>query len=107
MDLGYYEYHLFHRIDQQGGFFIGRLKRQVLDVTVELAFELRKCCPAPKITSIARLLRCCGLTEHEWAYRRRRVVTSRKTKRPGQGCRGANGGGVEPFENALNAMFAG
>jgi IS4 transposase len=26
MDLGYYDFHLFHRIDQQGGYFISRVK---------------------------------------------------------------------------------
>lgn len=76
MDLGYYDFHLFHRIDQQDGSFIsrvksnanptivrsnrscrgrsidlagkklqdvlGRLKRQVIDVTVALDVQLRK-----------------------------------------------------------------
>lgn len=76
MDLAYYDFHLFHRIDQQDGFFISRVKssanpditgsnitcpgrsielagkklqevirrlhRRVLDVTVEVAIQLRK-----------------------------------------------------------------
>ena len=76
MDLGYYDFHLFHRIDQQDGSFVsrvksnanptivrsnrscrgrsidlagkklqdvlGRLKRQVIDVTVALDVQLRK-----------------------------------------------------------------
>lgn len=97
LDLGDYDFHLFHRIDQQDGFFISRvktnanpwivrsnstcsgnaidlagkklqevldrLKRQVLDVTVEVDVDLRKY--RGRCSTIQKQFRMVGVKNEE------------------------------------------